>query len=533
MATKTPTATRIWLLPLSIVGGAAFTLFVLTYLIDNAGHADPVELMYRLVHPNPAAAASTLANSGEIVAAVLAIALTVVAIVVELASNRYTHRVTELFVGEPINFVVMSLFVVTALQGVWVTMTFGDTGHAGNFVPYAGIGVTMALLTTCLLILLPYFNFVFAYLNPISIVNRIYQHTVRALRRRPSKPDDVLALQNEAVRGVEQIGEVALNAMESRDKGVSMAAVDALRDLMRDYQKARATLPESFYVLDGTLAHNADFVSMDPAVLADVSARRIWLELKILRQYQMVFGEALNQMRDVCYLIAINTRLAADEAAREGRHELVHLAIKFLNTYLRTAINGGDVRTAYSVVHQYRLLAQNLLGYRGGQHSVEIARYFSYYGHVSFDAKLPFILETVAYDLCTLNEVAHKAGSPVVDALLEIFLRVDKKDGGEAQAQDASLRGVRKAQVKLAAYFLASGDETRARLVHHDMIDEEPERLASIRDELMSVTSPEYWEIIDRGFNFDYLPPERKAMLETFFGWFGPLPETRRESADR
>ena len=41
---------------------------------------------------------------------------------------------------------------------------------------------------------------------------------------------------------------------------------------------------------------------------------------------------------------------------------MVELAIKFFNTYLRAAINGGDVRTAYSVIHQYRMLAQSLLG---------------------------------------------------------------------------------------------------------------------------------------------------------------------------
>ena len=516
MATRLPAPTRIWLLPLSIVGGVGLTLFVLTYLVDAASSADPAHVLRLLTHPNPAAAANTLANAGEIVAAVLAIALTVVAIVVELASNRYTHRVTELFVSEPVNFVVMSLFVVTALHGMWVTMTFDDAGRGHGFVPYAGIGVTMLLLTLCLLILLPYFNFVFAYLNPISIVDRIYRHTLRAIRLGRG---DVRAIQGEAVRGVEQIGEIALNAMQNRDKGVSMAAVDALRDLMRDYQQLRERMPEAWYRVDGELAHNADFVSMDASVLADVGARRIWLELKILRQYQMVFGDALNRIRDISYLIAINTRLSAEEAAHAGRDELVQLAIKFFNTYLRAAINGGDVRTAYSVIHQYRLLAQNLLDYREGRHSVEIARHFSYYGHVSYAARLPFILETVAYDLCTLNELAHERGGAITDELLEIFLLVDKEDAGEAL--EAGLRGVRKAQVKLAPYYLLRGDEPRARRVHHDMAGESPQRLASIHDELMRVESPEYWEIVDRGVNFDYLPPERKAMLARFFGWFG------------
>lgn len=520
MPTREKAGTRIWLLPLSIVGGVSLTLFVLTYLADASSSADPAHVLHLLTRPNPAAAANTLANAGEIVAAVLAIALTVVAIVVELASNRYTHRVTELFVSEPINFVVMTLFVVTALQGMWVTMTFDDQASGGGFVPYAGIGVTMLLLTLCLLILLPYFNFVFAYLNPISIVDRIYKHTLRGIA---SARPPLRAAQNEAVRGVEQLGEVALNALQNRDKGVSMAAVDALRALIGDYQAVRDRLPDEWYRVDGELAHNPDFVSMDPSVLADMGARKIWFELKILRQYQMVFGEALNRIRDINYLIAINTRLAAEQAAAGGRPELVQLAIKFFNTYLRAAINGGDVRTAYSVIHQYRLLAQSLLDYERGRHALEIARHFAYYGHVSFGAKLPFILETAAYDLCTLCEAAHERAADPADELLEIFLRVDKEeDGGEAQ--EASLRGVRKAQVKLATYYLWKGDEARARRVQQDMAEEDPQRLASIRDELLRVESPEYWEIIDRGVNFDYLPPERKAMLQRFFGWFGALP---------
>ena len=36
--------------------------------------------------------------------------------------------------------------------------------------------------------------------------------------------------------------------------------------------------------------------------------------------------------------------------------------------------------------------------------------------------------------------------------------------------------------------------------------------------------SAEYWEIIDRGLNFDYLSTDRRDKLEQFFGWFSGLP---------
>jgi hypothetical protein len=240
--------------------------------------------------------------------------------------------------------------------------------------------------------------------------------------------------------------------------------------------------------------------------------------MKILRQYQMVFGEALNRIRDVNYLIAINTRLLAEAAAQGGHVELLRLAIKFFNTYLRAAINGSDVRTAYSVIHQYRLLAQALLDYQGGAFALQIAQHFHYYAQVAYSARLPFLVETVAYDLCTLNEIAHERGASIGEALLGVFLRID--DDGTGEGHEASLRGVRKAQVKLATYYLHKGDEACARRVYDDMADEDAQRLASIRSEMLGVESSEYWEVTDRGVNFDYLPPERKARLEQFFAWF-------------
>ncbi len=506
---------RVWFLPLSGLLGTALTVFVVTYSIDAAGTTHPWEALRLFFSPNPDSAANTLSNAGKIVAAVLAIAITVVAIVVELAANRYTHRITELFVSAPINFLVMGFFVVTALQSLWVTLTF-DTEH--GFVPRVGTTVSMVMLAACLLILLPYFGFVFAFLNPIQILDRIRAQTLRTIQKRGT---GTAGRQQEAVRGVEQIADVGLNAMENNDKGVSMASVDALQSMVVEYQGIRQGLGGDWFRVEGDLAHNPDFVSMSPEVLEDVSRRRIWFEMKVLRQYQTIYNEALNRMRDINYLIAINTRLIAEDALRQGNQELIDLALKFFNTYLRATINAKDVRTAYNVLNQYRRLGEFALGYDGGTRAIEIARYFKYYGLTAYNAKLAFILETVAYDLCTLNEMAFDAKSPAQRELLRIFLEVDKES--ETEVQEASLRGVRKAQVKLATYYLLKGDQKLARQVYRDMESERAERLASIRDELLAVRSQEFWEISDRGVNFDYLSPSRKSKMLEFFDWFGDL----------
>jgi len=521
--------TRIWLAPLSLLLGCSLVVFTLTFLLDVSGRADPGAVLELLVRPRADAAGETLSNAGEIVAAVLAIAITVVAIVVELAANRYTHRITELFVAEPINFLVTGFFVVTAVQALLVRLLF-DLESPEPFIPRWGVAVSVGMLAFCLLILLPYFAFVFAFLNPVHIVDRIRGDTLRRIRTGLRRGLPAERRQQEAIRGIEQLADVALNAMENKDKGVSMASVDALESMLREYQTIRPTLDDEWFQVRGELAHNPDFVSMAADVLDDVSRRRVWLEMKIFRQFQTLYNEALNRMRDINYVVAIHTRRTAETALRSGNEELVVLTLKFFNTYLRATINAHDVRTAYNVLNQLRLLAEAALDHGRGERAVEIAGYFKYYGLVAYHANLPFILETVAYDLCELNELAYDRGSPASRALLRVFLEVDKE--GEGEVQETALRGVRKAQVKLATHFLLTGDDELAREIYRDMASERPERLASIRDELNGVTSPEFWEISDRGVNFEYLPPKQRAQMQVFFGWFGDrLPAPRPTKA--
>ncbi|MFW5875225.1 MAG: DUF2254 family protein [Myxococcota bacterium] len=524
---RRPHMVRTWLLPLSILLGVALAIFLAVFWMDVVGERNLVDALALFYHPNPASAMGTLSNAAEVVAAVLAIAITVVAIIVELAANRYTHRITELFVAERTNFAVMGFFVVTALMCLWVSLTFDlDGPDATGFVPYVGTAVAMTMLALCLLLLLPYFAFVFQFLSPVQIVQRIRRHTVDGIAAGRGKHDHLAERQGEAVRGVEQLADVGLNAMENKDKGVSMASANALCAMVLDYERLRAELPEGWFRVEGGLANNPDFVSMAPAVLEDVSRRRIWFEMKVMRQYQTIYNEALNRMRDMNYLIAINTRTIAETALERGHPELFDLVVKFFNTYLRATINARDVRTAYNVLNQYRILAENALP-QDGTKAIEIARYFKYYGLTSYNAKLPFILETVAYDLCALNEMAFEQNSPATRELLKIFLEVDKES--ESEVQEASLRGVRKAQVKLATHYLQRGAVDYARRVYEDMQGERPERMASIRDELLGVRSSEFWEISDRGVNFDYLPPEQRQQLVTFFEWFGDrLPPPRR-----
>jgi hypothetical protein len=505
------TRTYTWLIILVSITGMSLAVCLTTFFLDTADLN--VSIQELLSSPG---AANMMTSMPEVIAGLLGITISVVAIIVEMASNRYTPTVTDLFIKSPINAIVLGLFVVTGILSLWVSLA----GSSGRYVPQIGVTVCMVALTCSLLIVIPYFIYVFSFLNPHQIICRTHNVTLRAIQTRNLRHTlKGRQAKRQVLTGVEQLVDIALNAIEHKDKGICMHAAESLGSLGRDYLDIKDNLPKSWFEMDKMLRDDADFVSLESVVIESIEKQRCWFEMKVFRQYQMLYGETLNKMRDINCIIAIHTRKLAEKALVAGDRANTELAIKYFNTYLRATINQRDVRTAYNVLNQYRLLMEFTLEKGEWPLALEIAERLKYYGQLGFSQGLAFVLETAAYDLCRANLLAFDLDVPCRDELLAIFLDVDKEADAD-HALEASLRGVRRAQVKLATYYLQHDQVDLARTIFQDMEGELPDRLASIHSELANITTPDYWEITDRGTDFDYLEPERREMLDVFFGWF-------------
>ena len=101
-------------------------------------------------------------------AAVLGLALTVSSIIVQLAATRFTPHITSLFFRARTNLLVLGFFVTATVFVVWVNFSIGAT-----YVPRWGVLFSMLLMTASLLLLFPYFAYVFDFLDPEKIVGRI------------------------------------------------------------------------------------------------------------------------------------------------------------------------------------------------------------------------------------------------------------------------------------------------------------------------------------------------------------------------
>jgi hypothetical protein len=219
-----------------------------------------------------------------------------------------------------------------------------------------------------------------------------------------------------------------------------------------------------------------------------LAKNKTWLEWKILRQYLMLFNESMFQLAEVSNHIAINTKIIGSAAAGQtGDLNTLDLTIKFFNTYLRSGISKMAVAIVYNILAQYRQLGEALLefakdfsmlqedkkaiqmGLALESRAIKVAKYMRYYSFVALNYGLTFLVEVISHDIRVLCEIASGIDSPIHDKILEIFLTV--YDGSE-QAGEVANRGVRRAQVNLATYYLLNNKIDYAKMLYNDMANE-------------------------------------------------------------
>lgn len=526
---------RKWLLPMTAIASIAVVAFASLYSFDyfivNTPPAGSNAVQGYFFF-SPSFITDAVPALAGMIAAVLGIVITVVSIVVQLSAERYPG-VANMFLRDRTNIGVMGFYVVACVSGVLSSLSLHE-----NFVPMATV-MAMVLATTCGLVLMaPYFAYVFWFLEPTNIIARIRSDALKQVEqgahsRQRERLDES---QGSIVAAMEELNDISSNSISGKDKIIASRAVDALKDFAVEYTlNKKSSLPDEWFQLGTLIRENPDFVAMEPESRDDLVDRRTWVEWKVMRQYLGIYNEALKTMPDINYLIAIDTRYIGEAAAEACDEELMVLVVRYMNSYIRSTLNAKSVRTAYNVMNQYRQLVEAMMRQGHGAVAASAVEHMKYYGHVSYDMKLSFVTETVAFDIGTICEVAHGLGLPEEDEILEIFLELDRATARRGQEQ--ALKGVRKAQVKLAAFYLMNDQEARAREIFFDMENDPLQRLAAIRHELARVDSKDFWEIIDRGRNFEFMPQTQREAMLTFFTWFPDIddhvPSSRRPLSGR
>ncbi len=452
--------------------------------------------------------ARALASLGEVMAAVLGLSLTVVAIVVQLASQRYSPQLIDVFLRDRVN-----VFAISFLVGATIYVVVLPSFVGVESLPLLPVIMGLVLAVGAIGMLVPYFAHVLEFLKPDNIVRQMCLEASSALAWIGSLPSPTEAQVAQARartnQAVERIADACLMAVSQADRGVALYGVQALEDVALAYSGLKDDLPASWRQVERDVLPGISDDLYD-AIVADGT----WFETRIFMELEVVERRTFGPLGELVSHLAMAAQHFGHAARIRGDEAGLAVAIRFFNTYVRHALNAGSTRAVFSILQRYRTLAAELIE-EDPATAGRIAEYLVYYGRIANASGMNFVAVTVAHDLRILCERAYETQPALVDGLLDLFLTFDKEP--ETKSEAMALQGVRKAQALLGAFFLSRSQGALAHRIRQDMRETPKEELVDIRDALLAVQERRFWELNDRGFNFDYVDPALRPLVGAFF----------------
>ena len=501
-------ARRVRLTLLGAVLGGALGVFGLMMFLDLGW--DATRWRAALVHMDQRGAAEAMGPLGEVMSAVLGLSLTVVAIVVQLASQRYPAKIVDLFMRDRVNAAFFGLMAGSCIYVV-LAPTLGSAPQTMRVT----LWTALALTTLNFALLLPYFAHVFTFLEPTNIITQLRERAWAALKAASVPRLDATGLtrsQRQVSQAIDRIADNSMAAVTQHDRHMAIHTVRTLEELLCGYLGHKPRLPEGWARLS-----QPTLTTLAKEFQDEIIANNTWVEAKTLMELERILRAALSsQMSEMVSQVAVSTRHIGEAALGRSQPEALALTIQFFNTYMRHTLNQRNVRAAYNVLYEYRRFATSALR-QAPASCVRIIEHMVYYGRTANGMGLPFVTVTVAHDVRVLCEQGWHQGLPEqdLDRMLELFLSLDQPSDDEGG--EVALLGVRRAQSILGAFFLELGAKKSADLIRRDMSHEPQGRLIAARDTILAVKERKFWEVTDRGFNFDYVEPERRPFIHAFY----------------
>jgi len=502
-----PQTLQRWVLPIGIVFVVGVGGYLLVRWIDSSLTGAP---FFSALMPNKADAMdAAFGNLAQSMVGILGLVITVVAIVVQLAAQRYTPKLVDLFINDRVNIAYFFLMVTTAIDTIVLSYSAKEP-----VLPYWNGVVLLVLMMSCLLLLLPYFQYLFFFLTPGNIIAIIRKNAKSAMERvsiasGKAKAQNLAPLQADVANSMEQISDISLAAVSQMDRNVALLSIRSLKDVMVDHLLVKRRMPDRWFI-----PQKEHFPGISSDFLHEIAVTRTWVEVKGFMDLELIFKMAIKDMPDGVSAIANGAKIVGMYAIRLRDSQVLANVIQFFNTFLRHAVNDRNPKAIYNLFYQYRLLAEEVLAVDLPL-AERICFYFKYYGQTAQQYEIPMILITAAFDMADLMRRAYERNVPNLQTLVNTFLELD--DNPATQANEFDLRSVRKAQLSFASFLVSKNDSQTVQRIFLDLKTEPKDRMMAIRKEMLAVTNRKFWEVTDRGVDFFYLDDEQKKYLEQFF----------------
>lgn len=501
-----------WFLPTIYLLSIFLLLIILEKTIDHFFGDFFKNIFSFILSSDPDILINTLANNGEIVPAIIAIALTVIAIVVELVANKYSPKIVDLFIEDRKNNFILSFFVIASLNQIYISNSVSQ-----NTNNYFSIFVAIILIILSVILIIPYFNYVFTFLHPTQFISLVKERAIKSFST--ITKENYMEKKNEFHYYIDFLGDIAINSAGQSDRFTTLECITSLTDIITNYQLNKKDLPLHWFLISSIEKNDPDFTDLSPFVLQHIEKDKNWLERKVFKLFELLFNNTHDTQKDIASGILANLQKFAIFSIENKNDVIIDTTLKMLNTLLRISINAHNPRSAFNILEHYRVIGEFLIKHYPTKIE-QVAKYLKYYAQESNKLGVNFIMETAAHDLYILNKIAYESDIPNINKLLDIFLSLDEPVEEGLEREELRLIGVRIAQTKLAAFYLYNNRPDLADLIYKDMKTEPLNRIEKIKLAILSTTEQEYYEFTGRGINFYFIEDEYKPFLMEYFTWF-------------
>ncbi len=486
--------------------GITFAVYLLYAFFAFDWDRTGMDFFNTVLSTDPESVSSAIGAYIELLAAILGIMITVVAIVLQLAAQRYGTSLIDLFLSDNVNRSYFVLLVCSLLYAILIVFATKST-----FFPDFAIQILLMLTLVEIALLGPYFLFVFKFLTPTNLLTSIQENNKLSIIHATDKQDlpNLKKYQSEVASSLEQVTDTALSASTQMDRNLGLMAIDQIREMLLDYSEYKEYLPSDWFHVSSD-----HFIAISSEFYEEICDNRLWVEAKSFMDMDLIFKNCINNMPDAISAIAYNTRIIGESAIKNKDDYLLDMSVKFYNTFIRVSINNKNVRAIFNLFYQYRLLAESVFDY-DVKLSSKILAHFKYYGEFCLGQGLGFVLFTAAFDLGGMVATAYDKKLANIKDLLLVFMAVE--DTVDKNKDMFVYTGVRNAQLILATYLLSQGDETLLPIVVEDLKAETLTQLVKWRDGLLAIKDRKFFEITDRGYTFEYIDENQKEYLKLFY----------------
>jgi succinate dehydrogenase hydrophobic anchor subunit len=483
------------------IGLAAIALALVVVIASlDAAQSDKYHSVLQLLSPDAAAAAWTMSLIGTSEGVAIAIVIVVVVLGIQLTADRYSPRIIDIFVRDPMNLLVLGLFLASIVFTIWMSAEI-----KADYVPRLGVDTAILLAVVDFTLLLPYVRYMFSIMRAETIIRSLRQRAATAVRRAARNGHD-LAPRHAMRDCLAQISDIALGSIQEGDTEVCLAAIEALRELMVDtYVPLKAQLDATWFSVD-----NVDMPGASDQTIAHVDRTHTWVEHTVLSDFLDLIGETPAFRKEVIHSIARATRSIGEAAIARDDRALEDLVVRFFNTYLRAAMNQRAPTFVYSTFNEYRLLAISAVETRP-ELLLRVAEHLVSYGR-SFDAAgMHFIIGTAAEDVADMTMKVAPVDLDRSILLAQLLTRT--LSNMAPSAQPISLNGVLKATIKLALWSLSVelAEITGTLLIGITTVSRQFTEDALERME--RTTQDVFSEVSDRVVAFDWVEPDLRELI--------------------